>query len=159
MQTNAISNYYRGSSPINVSKESTQTEQTFESIEEVFGHLMQESINEENTEQERERYFYAKTKLVMAEFAAGVQEAMKIQGLTDTKGLDWQLVADIRKRNFYQKDDQVDERLQTYIDIISDPNIFQRGSYMGQTESPEHFEKRKSQAIDILSEILQGIKA
>lgn len=45
------------------------------------------------------------------------------------------------------------------IPIIESPTDMQPSTYLGQTESPEHFEKRKSQAIDILSEILQGIKA
>ncbi|MCI5633773.1 hypothetical protein [Helicobacter sp.] len=49
--------------------------------------------------------------------------------------------------------------LENVLEVLESETAIQRGCYMGQTESPEHFEKRKSQAIDILSEILQGIKA
>ncbi|MDE7174638.1 MAG: hypothetical protein K2N75_01115 [Helicobacter sp.] len=44
------------------------------------------------------------------------------------------------------------------IPIIESPTDIQKGTHLGQSESLEHFEKRKNAAIDILSEILQGIK-
>ena len=44
--------------------------------------------------------------------------------------------------------------LENVLEVLESETAIQRGCYMGQTESPEHFEKRKSQAIDILSEIL-----
>ena len=51
------------------------------------------------------------------------------------------------------------EMLENVLEVLESETAIQRGSYMGQTESPEHFEKRKSAAVDILSEILQEIKA
>ncbi|CAM3621938.1 hypothetical protein HEGA106846_07495 [Helicobacter ganmani] len=49
--------------------------------------------------------------------------------------------------------------LENVLGVLESETAIQRGLYMGETESPAHFEKRKSAAIDILSEILQGIKA
>lgn len=40
------------------------------------------------------------------------------------------------------------------IPIIESPTDIQKGTHLGQSESLEHFEKRKSVAIDILSKIL-----
>ncbi|WP_416829929.1 hypothetical protein, partial [Helicobacter ganmani] len=51
------------------------------------------------------------------------------------------------------------EMLENVLGVLESETAIQRGLYMGETESPEHFTKRKSAAIDILSEILQGIKA
>ncbi len=45
------------------------------------------------------------------------------------------------------------------IPIIESPTDMQRGTHLGESESPEYFAKRKNSAIDILSEILQEIKA
>lgn len=51
------------------------------------------------------------------------------------------------------------EMLENVLGVLESETAIQRGLYMGETESPAHFEQRKSAAIDILSEILQGIKA
>ncbi|MBD5164553.1 hypothetical protein [Helicobacter sp.] len=45
------------------------------------------------------------------------------------------------------------------IPIIKSPTDIQKGTHLGQAESQAQFEMRKAKTIDILSEILQGIKA
>ncbi|MBX7491528.1 hypothetical protein [Helicobacter turcicus] len=42
------------------------------------------------------------------------------------------------------------EMLENVLEVLKSETATQRGSYMGQTENPEHFEKRKNSAIDIL---------
>lgn len=45
--------------------------------------------------------------------------------------------------------------LKEQIAIIKNPHTIQKGTYMGQPESQEHFQERKNQATDYLKELLQ----
>lgn len=51
------------------------------------------------------------------------------------------------------------QMLEEQISIIKEPYAIQKGLFMGQAESEAHFQARKNQAIDYLSELLQDIKA
>lgn len=47
--------------------------------------------------------------------------------------------------------------LNEMIDILKSPHYIQKGLFMGQPETAEHFNARKNQAIDYLSELLAQI--
>ena len=94
-----------------------------------------------------------------AQIVSAIQQYAKEHN-TDPLKVNWQTanVSWNQKLRNASSDEQK-EMLENVLEVLESETAIQRGCYMGQTESPEHFEKRKSQAIDILSEILQGIKA
>lgn len=48
--------------------------------------------------------------------------------------------------------------LENVLGVLESETAIQRGLYMGETESPAHFEKRKTQAAESLSAMLQNLK-
>lgn len=47
--------------------------------------------------------------------------------------------------------------LNEMIDIVKSPHYIQKGLFMGQAETQEHFNARKNQAVNYLSELLAQI--
>ena len=94
-----------------------------------------------------------------AQIVSAIQQYAKEHN-TDPLKVNWQTanVSWNQKLRNASSDEQK-EMLENVLEVLESETAIQRGSYMGQTESPEHFEKRKSAAVDILSEILQEIKA
>lgn len=50
------------------------------------------------------------------------------------------------------------EMLKNVLEVLESETTIQRGLYMRETESPEHFTKRKTQAAELLSAMLQNLK-
>lgn len=48
--------------------------------------------------------------------------------------------------------------LKNVLEVLESETTIQRGLYMRETESPEHFTKRKTQAAELLSAMLQNLK-
>ncbi|WP_300919172.1 hypothetical protein, partial [Helicobacter rodentium] len=94
-----------------------------------------------------------------AQIVSAIQQYAKEHN-TDPLKVNWQTANASWNQKFRNaSSDEQKEMLENVLEVLESETAIQRGYYMWQTESPEHFEKRKSQAIDILSEILQGIKA
>ncbi|WP_416830586.1 hypothetical protein [Helicobacter ganmani] len=89
-----------------------------------------------------------------AQIVSAIQQYAKEHN-TDPLKVNWQRANVSWNQNFAN----ASRTEQNVLGVLESETAIQRGLYMGETESPAHFEKRKSAAIDILSEILQGIKA
>lgn len=94
-----------------------------------------------------------------AQIVSAIQQYAKEHN-TDPLKVNWQTAnASWNQKLRNASSDEQKEMLENVLEVLESETAIQRGLYMGETESPAHFEQRKSAAIDILSEILQGIKA
>ena len=94
-----------------------------------------------------------------AQIVSAIQQYAKEHN-TDPLKVNWQRANVSWNQSFVSaSSSEQKEMLENVLGVLESETAIQRGLYMGETESPAHFEKRKSAAIDILSEILQGIKA
>ncbi|WP_297811818.1 hypothetical protein [uncultured Helicobacter sp.] len=95
-----------------------------------------------------------------AKFANDIEKAMKAQGISDVSKLDKAILNQVRRESSLESNP---EKIQDLLDetiFALQSNRVQSGNLSnGAFESQAQFEARKAKTIDILSEILQGIKA
>ncbi|TLD84575.1 hypothetical protein LS70_003240 [Helicobacter sp. MIT 11-5569] len=95
-----------------------------------------------------------------AKFINDIDEAMRIQGISDVSKLDSRILNQVRTKNSLESDStKIQELLEQNIAILQNNRIQNGYLHEGKYESQAHFEERKNKTIDILSEILQNIKA
>ncbi|TLD86562.1 hypothetical protein [Helicobacter sp. MIT 05-5294] len=92
-----------------------------------------------------------------AQIVSAIQEYAK-ENNTNPLSVNWQ-VANANWHSRFESSLQQKEMLNNILDVLESKTSIQKGYHKGEAESQAHFEERKSKAIDILSAILQDIKA
>ncbi|CAM2851330.1 hypothetical protein [Helicobacter burdigaliensis] len=91
-----------------------------------------------------------------ASFISAFREAMEIQGINDPQKIDSAILGQVRQRRNEERDPQkVKEMLEQDLKVLKEPYSIQKGYYMEQIETEEHFQARKDKAIDYLLNLLQ----
>ena len=95
-----------------------------------------------------------------AKFGNDIEKAMNRQGISDVSKLDKAIFNQVRMESNLESDAQkVQELLNETIFALQNDRVKSGDLSNGAFESQAQFEARKTKTIDILSEILQGIKA
>ncbi|TLD89124.1 hypothetical protein [Helicobacter sp. MIT 05-5294] len=95
-----------------------------------------------------------------AKFGNDIEKAMNLQGIRDVSKLDKAIFNQVRKETSLESDAQkVQELLNETIFALQNNRVKSGNLSNGEYESQAQFEVRKSKTIDILSAILQDIKA
>lgn len=84
---------------------------------------------------------------------------MSIQGINDPSKINSAILSEVRsKRHSESNPIKLKAMLEKDLEVLQSPTDIQKGYWMGKPETEEHFQARKNQAIDYLSELLQDIK-
>ena len=95
-----------------------------------------------------------------AKFGNDIEKAMNRQGISDVSKLDKVILNQVRMESSLESDAQkVQELLNETIFALQNDRVKSGNLSNGAFESQAQFEMRKAKTIDILSEILQGIKS
>ncbi|WP_301006093.1 MULTISPECIES: hypothetical protein [Helicobacter] len=93
-----------------------------------------------------------------AQIVSAIQQYAKEHN-TDPLKVNWQRANVSWNQNFANASrTEQKEMLENMLGVLESETAIQRGLYMGETESPAHFEKRKTQAAESLSAMLQNLK-
>lgn len=95
-----------------------------------------------------------------AKFANDIEKAMKAQGISDVSKLDKAIFNQVRRESSLESSpEKIQDLLDETIFALQNDRVQSAHLSNGAFESQAQFEARKTKTIDILSEILQGIKA
>ncbi len=101
-----------------------------------------------------------RTLAYAAKFANDIEKAMKLQGISDVSKLDKAIFNQARMESSLESNgDKIQDLLDETISALQNDRVKSGNLSNGKYESQAQFEARKARTIDILSEILQGIKA
>lgn len=93
-----------------------------------------------------------------AQIVSAIQQYAKEHN-TDPLKVNWQRANVSWNQNFANASrTEQKEMLENVLGVLESETAIQRGLYMGETESPAHFTKRKTQAAESLSAMLQNLK-
>lgn len=93
-----------------------------------------------------------------AQIVSAIQQYAKENNM-DILKVNWQRANVSWNQNFANASrTEQKEMLENVLGVLESETAIQRGLYMGETESPEHFTKRKTQAAESLSAMLQNLK-
>lgn len=93
-----------------------------------------------------------------AQIVSAIQQYAKEHN-TDPLKVNWQRANVSWNQSFVSaSSSEQKEMLENVLGVLESETAIQRGLYMGETESPEHFTKRKTQAAESLSAMLQNLK-
>lgn len=95
-----------------------------------------------------------------AKFSNDIEKAMKLQGISDVSKLDKAIFNQVRRESSLESSpEKIQDLLDETIFALQNNRVQSGNLSNGAFESQAQFETRKTKTINILSEILQGIKA